>query len=197
MKTKVIKTNTSELNKNTKGCMILICILVLTIAYIISFNFFIFLLVILLAWITYSYTVKIPKTSFNEPNLKSSQNRIISDRLYSILKSKTSLTDNEINQLTEKEGWEVIYSIPRKPRKAKIEICFTGFNPEDKTYLTNIAHNYGLHVTGSVTKGLTFLCCGDNPGNVKLKTAKEQSSFIITKQEFFDLIESGDLNQYL
>ena len=39
----------------------------------------------------------------------------LSNKLLSILKSKTELTEKELTNLTEKQGWEIVYSL--KPKK--------------------------------------------------------------------------------
>lgn len=116
----------------------------------------------------------------------------LSNKLLSILKSNTNLNDEEINNLTEREGWVIVYSLKKK-KEPKIEICFTGYNPTDKEQLTNIAIEKGFHIAKSITVNLNFLCCGSNAGEVKIKKAKEQNVILLSTEEFYNLIETGEL----
>lgn len=116
----------------------------------------------------------------------------ISNKLLSILKSKTDLSNKEIESLTEKKGWEIIYSLKVK-KDPKIEICFTGYNPSEKQKLTKIAIEKGFHIAKSITVNLNFLCCGSNAGETKIKKALEQNVILISSDEFLNLIETGEI----
>lgn len=116
----------------------------------------------------------------------------LSKKLLSILKSKTDLTENEIESLTEKKGWEIVYSLKEK-KEPKIEICFTGYNPTEKDHLTNIAIEKGFHIAKSITVNLNFLCCGSNAGEMKIKKAIEQNVILLTTDEFYNLIDTGEI----
>lgn len=110
-----------------------------------------------------------------------------------ILKSKTDLTDDEINQLTDQKAWEIIYSLkPTKPDYT-FEICITGFSPPDKTRLKQLAEENNIKVRTSVTKNMNYLVIGDDPGPSKLEKARETGKKIITKPEFMALIQTGEL----
>ncbi|MCG2610778.1 BRCT domain-containing protein [Flavobacterium sp. SM15] len=117
---------------------------------------------------------------------------ILSNKLLSILKSKTELTETEIENLTEKKGWEIVYSLKQK-KEPKIEICFTGYNPSEKEQLTKIAIEKGFHIAKSITVNLNFLCCGSNAGEVKIQKAKEQNAILLSTDEFYNLVETGEV----
>ena len=135
--------------------------------------------------------------SGNKPTLSPMEDIVPqkSAKLLNALRSRTKLTSKEIELLTEREGWDIIYSLSnsnKKPLEEKPAICFTGFTNDEKDLLVEIAIAHNFHVTQKVIKSLSLLVCGDEPGTVKLETAKEQQTTIITKKEFLDLIESGD-----
>ncbi len=116
----------------------------------------------------------------------------LSSKLLSILKSKTNLTEKEIQNLNEKQGWQIVYSLKEK-KQPKIEICFTGYNPSEKEKLANLAIEKGFHISKSITVNLNFLCCGSNAGETKIKKAIEQNVIIITTEEFYNLLETGEI----
>ncbi|MFZ9753846.1 MAG: hypothetical protein ACO3B3_09880 [Cyanobium sp.] len=116
-----------------------------------------------------------------------------SEKLTRILKAKSNLSDEEIKQLSEAEGWDWVYS-NAKPKKEKLtQVCFTGFNSEEKATLTRMAEEKNLQVTSTVTKSLAFLCCGSNAGEAKIKKAKSQDCVILNRTEFEILLETGEL----
>lgn len=120
----------------------------------------------------------------------------LSDKLLRILRSNFDLTEGELNSLTEKKGWEMVYSLQsNKPKENKFEVCFTGFSPSDKKELISIATQKGLHVAKSITKKLDVLCIGDNAGPSKMEKAKQQGSKILTKEEFIHLLDTGELKR--
>ena len=119
-----------------------------------------------------------------------------SEKLRQILRSKSTFTDEEIAAISERDGWAWIYrnSPPKKRRRTDgIEICFTGFGIAAKQELSSLAESMGLHVVTSVTKGLSFLCIGDNPGSSKVQKAQERGVQTITEKQFLNFIETGEL----
>ncbi|MFJ1231391.1 BRCT domain-containing protein [Yersinia proxima] len=78
---------------------------------------------------------------------------------------------------------------------SKIEICFTGFNKEEKDRLTELAKNNGLDVKSGVTSKLYFLCCGENAGPRKIELANGKGVFLITSEQFEHFIETGEILQ--
>ena len=117
-----------------------------------------------------------------------------SEKLLRILRSNTSLTELEIENLTERQGWDIVYSL--KPKKeSKIEICFTGFTPTAKNELEKIAIANNFHIAKSITVNLNFLCCGQNAGPSKMKKAEEQKVILLNVEEFYNLIETGEIQR--
>ncbi len=119
----------------------------------------------------------------------------LSEKLTRILKSKTDLTEERLNEMTEREGWAIVYLLrPESTKKeAKVEVCFTGFSPSDKKELVEIAEDNEIHVAKSVTKELMFLCCGENAGPSKMSKAEKQGVKLIDKDEFFRILETGEI----
>ncbi|PAM95727.1 hypothetical protein B4N84_06415 [Flavobacterium sp. IR1] len=102
------------------------------------------------------------------------------------------LSEVEINNLTERQGWDIVYAL--KPKKEpKIEICFTGFSPTEKITLIKIAEENNFHIAKSITVNLNFLCCGENAGPSKIKKAEEQKVVLLDVDEFRNLIETGEI----
>lgn len=118
----------------------------------------------------------------------------LSEKLSRILRSKTDLTNEQLEQMTEREGWAVVYSLrSQETKEKKVEVCFTGFSPADKKELIQIANDNDIHVAKSVTKGLMFLCCGGNAGPSKMAKAEKQGVKLIDKETFFNILETGEI----
>lgn len=116
----------------------------------------------------------------------------LSDKLLKILRSKTELTEIELESLNEQEGWGIVYSLTVKKEKLN-EVCFTGFSPSEKNEITIIAEKNNFHVAKSVTTNLNFLCYGENAGPSKINKAEKQGAIILNREEFCKLIETGEL----
>ena len=106
-----------------------------------------------------------------------------------ILKSKTKLKDDEILKLSNTKAWQEIYKAEaeereRKEELRKPEICFTGFNFEEREKLETEATIQGLKVRSRVTKFLAYLVIGDLPGEKKIEQAEEQGVQILTIDEY-------------
>lgn len=80
-----------------------------------------------------------------------------------------------------------------KSKKNGLEICFTGFDKKDKDELTDLAKKNDFLVRAGVTSKLYFLCCGANAGWKKIKEANEKGCFILSKQQFINFIETGEI----
>ncbi|MBA4318229.1 MAG: hypothetical protein C0412_07495 [Flavobacterium sp.] len=117
------------------------------------------------------------------------------EKVTRILKAKSPFTAEQIADMSDAQGWDWIYA-NAKPRKEKLtQICFTGFSAAEKAELTEIAKAANLEVVNSVTKGLAFLCIGENAGPAKLKKAEEQGNHILTKEHFFHLLDTGEISR--
>jgi len=106
-----------------------------------------------------------------------------------ILRSKTKLTDDEIIKLSNNKAWQEIYKAEaeereRKENLRKPEICFTGFNFEEREKLETDATLKGLKVRTRVTTLLAYLVMGDMPGEKKIEQAEEQGVQILTIDEY-------------
>ncbi|MBW4362835.1 BRCT domain-containing protein [Flavobacterium taihuense] len=118
----------------------------------------------------------------------------LSEKLIRILRSNTILSELELNDLTERQGWDIVYALKPKA-EPKIEICFTGFSPTEKSVLTKLAEENNFHIAKSITVNLNFLCCGENAGPSKMKKAEEQNVISLSAEEFRNLIETGEIPQ--
>ena len=101
-----------------------------------------------------------------------------------ILKSKTDLTEGEIEELSAEQAWEIIYSLHNNEKDARSQICFTGFSKSESEHLKDIAILSDWRVVGSVTRKLNILVVGDTPGPAKVSQAKKQSTIIMNKSEY-------------
>ncbi len=124
---------------------------------------------------------------------------MVSEKLKGVLRSKTDLNDEEINKLTESEGWALIYSIEKSERELREqnklpEICFTGFGKSDRERLSEIATKAKFLVKDSVTKSLSVLVTGENAGESKIKKAESQGCTITNEKGFLEYIESLNKN---
>ena len=72
-------------------------------------------------------------------------------------------------------------------------MCFTGLSASEKIKLEEVAIGSGLHVTTSVTKNLMLLIAGENAGPAKLKKAQDQGVTIISKEDFLEFLETGEI----
>jgi NAD-dependent DNA ligase len=112
-----------------------------------------------------------------------------------ILRSKTNLSDDQIAQLSDAEGWRLIYTL--KPPKSQVQkktnqICFTGFSPSEKDRLGQLATDDGWDVVKSVTQSLAYLITGANAGPAKLKKAREQNVIIMAEDQFAKFLQDGE-----
>ena len=99
------------------------------------------------------------------------------------------MSDEEIIPLSDAEAWDKVYeaeAIMRAEReeKRKPEICFSGFNREEREKLETEATTKGLKVRSRVTKFLAYLVIGDMPGEKKIEQAGGQGVQILTIDEY-------------
>jgi len=114
---------------------------------------------------------------------------MLSPDVIRILRSKTRLSDDEIIKLTNAQAWKAIYEAEklereRKESLRKPEICFTGFNYEERENLETEAVIKGLKVRQRVTVNLAYLVLGDTPGEKKIELALEQGVEILSLEEY-------------
>lgn len=111
-----------------------------------------------------------------------------------ILKSKSDMTSEEIEVLTDAEAWKLIYSIRTvKAKDSRLQVCFTGFGTSKKEELSNLAHDNRFKVVASVTKKLDYLVGGENAGPKKIEKAESQGVQFLNEQQFVHLVETGEV----
>jgi DNA ligase (NAD+) len=120
-----------------------------------------------------------------------------SEKLLRILRSKSNFSEEEIASLGESEGWDWVYAnSPVKSSAAERdlqEVCFTGMSASQKDDLAKVAETNDLKVVTSVTKNLSYLVVGDNPGPAKLQKAEKQGAKVLSIEQFQRLIQTGEL----
>ena len=118
-----------------------------------------------------------------------------SEKVIKILRSKSDFTNEEISNMSEREAWAWVYQNkpPATPADNRDQICFTGFRPAEREKLWVIAEGAGMKIVKSVTKKLSFLCTGENPGPSKLEKAKTQEVPILSEEQFFNLLKTGEM----
>ncbi len=77
--------------------------------------------------------------------------------------------------------------------KGQPEICFTGFKSADKEALIASAEQSGMFIRSSVTANLDFLCCGYNAGPKKIEKARHQGVVALSKNQFKEMLETGEI----
>ena len=122
----------------------------------------------------------------------------ISEKLKKILLSKTDFSEEQIEKMSESEGWALVYSdsSPNRVKKRKItkpQVCFTGFGHSERQALEAFASSNGLHVVSSVTKGLMLLVAGANAGPQKLAKAKNDGIAVVDREGFELFVETGEI----
>ena len=111
-----------------------------------------------------------------------------------ILLSKSDMSKEEIEVLSDAEAWRLIYSIRKvKVKDNRLQVCFTGFGSSKKEELTNLAHDNRIKVMAGVTKKLGYLVDGENAGPKKIEKAEAQGVQFLNEQQFVHLIETGEV----
>ncbi|MFZ4711286.1 MAG: NAD-dependent DNA ligase LigA, partial [Zwartia sp.] len=121
--------------------------------------------------------------------------KAMSEKLKRILLSKSDFSDDQINQMSDAEGWAWLYE-HQSPVKRKIkgpEVCFTGFGVTERQEMETRASAGGLHVVTSVTKGLMLLVAGVNAGPAKLEKARAGGIAVVERAGFEHFLETGEI----
>jgi NAD-dependent DNA ligase len=116
-----------------------------------------------------------------------------SEKLTRILLSKSSFSSQQISLMTEAEGWRWIYANKAPEKENAFEVCFTGFSDSEKGMVSQLAVDAGFMVVGSVTKNLSLLCVGSNPGPAKLEKARKHGVTVVTLEQFKQFLETGEV----
>ncbi len=114
---------------------------------------------------------------------------------------KTFRKDRIHRYLTHQEALASLYSppppkiIPDTAPDNRLKVLFTGFKAAEKAELSSKAEVAGLRVMKSkkVTSGLDFLICGVNAGPKKISQAMQQQTYIVSEEQFYCLVETGEL----
>jgi len=117
-----------------------------------------------------------------------------SERPTRILLSKSDLSREEIEKLSDGEAWELIYSIkPKRVRDTRPQICFTGFGSSKKQELADIAGHASMKVVSSVTQNLRYLCGDENSGPKKREKAAALGAVFLSEEQFLNMLETGEV----
>jgi NAD-dependent DNA ligase len=117
-----------------------------------------------------------------------------SEKVAKILRSKTDMTRDQIDALSDNEAWDRVYAMrSAKARDERLEVCFTGFGRSKKEELAELAEAKGFKVVKSVTKNLHFLCGDEDAGDKKVADAEAKGAQILSESEFRQLAETGEL----
>jgi NAD-dependent DNA ligase len=118
------------------------------------------------------------------------------EKVTMILRSRTELSSEQIEKMSDGEGWQMIYALkPPKTQRIKKcnQICFTGFSPSEKARLGQVATDHGLDVVKSVTQSLAYLITGPTAGPAKCKAAREQEVVMMTEVQFSQFLIDGEV----
>jgi NAD-dependent DNA ligase len=116
-----------------------------------------------------------------------------SEKLTRILLSKSPFSKEQIALMTEAEGWKWVYANKGPAKEKGVEVCFTGFDDDEKESVHQVGVDAGFTVVGSVTRNLSILCTGPNPGPAKLEKAAEQGVTVLTWEQFKHFLETGEV----
>lgn len=127
-------------------------------------------------------------------NVNSASDKPMNEKLKRILLSKSDFSDEQINQMSDAEGWAFVYQkqSPKRLEKGP-EVCFTGFGVTERQDLESRATVGGLHVVTSVTKGLMLLVAGANAGPAKIEKARAGGISVLDRTEFDHFLETGEI----
>lgn len=116
-----------------------------------------------------------------------------SEKVARILRSRTEMSDEEINALSDAEGWKIVYSLPKKERDNRTQVLFTGFSPAERDELEAKAADRDLKVVQTVTARLGMLVCGENAGPVKMRKAEAQGVLLLSEDQFTEFLRTGEI----
>lgn len=85
--------------------------------------------------------------------------------------------------------------IKRKLKNTKLNVCFTGFTENQLSNLTKIANEKNFNVRKTITDSLHFLVVGNNDiaDHKKIKKADDELVLILTEQQFYHMLETGEI----
>ncbi|AUI87679.1 hypothetical protein BS333_14825 [Vibrio azureus] len=95
---------------------------------------------------------------------------------------------------------DIIINLPKRaPNSSEktFDVCFTGFDKDTRESLTRLAESKSMLVRKSVTVNLDILCFGPNAGPAKVNQATMQGVTALTKSQFENLLDTGELPEAL
>lgn len=99
----------------------------------------------------------------------------------------------ELRRMDDRDCWKWVYKNrppkSQRTRDTRPQVCFTGFRPDDRQELEEIADRSGYRVVKSVTVKLAVLVTGEAPGPSKIKKAQGQGAKIVNRGQFISLLE--------
>lgn len=114
------------------------------------------------------------------------------DEIINVLNEVELFIDKSSSKITGIYQDDEISFGPSRRQKG-ITVCFTGFSEVDKAHLRKLANENGMNVVKSVVIGLCYLVIGGEPGKLKVEEAHRKNARIITKDEFVNLINTGEI----
>jgi len=116
-----------------------------------------------------------------------------SEKLTRILQAKSPFSQEQISAMTDAEGWKWVYANKALDKEKHFEVCFTGFSDSEKASLSQLAIDAGFMVVTAVTRNLSILCTGPNPGPAKLEKASKQGVPLMTLEQFKHFLATGEV----
>ena len=108
-------------------------------------------------------------------------------------------TVEQLRGMEDRECWRWIYEhFPpktKRPDPSTRAICFTGFRPDDRARLEELAEKAGYRVLTGVSARLNVLVTGEAPGPSKLEKARQQGVTILSEAEFLAEISADPKGQ--
>lgn len=115
-----------------------------------------------------------------------------SERVADILRATNApFSAEELLGMSDAQGWAWIHKNRLRPDSDDREqICFIGFDPNEKLSLQELANRACFRVVRGIAKGLDYLCVGDSTNPAEIAQAEAQGAQVISADEFFDLAEA-------
>ena len=112
-----------------------------------------------------------------------------------MVKKGAPFSVEQLQGMEDGECWRWIYAhFPPKTKRhisSKPEICFTGFRPDDKAKMEELAEQAGYRAVRAVAVKLKVLVTGETPGPSKLAKARQQGVTVLSEAEFLGQISEN------
>ncbi|WP_299820514.1 BRCT domain-containing protein [uncultured Jannaschia sp.] len=118
-----------------------------------------------------------------------------SERVSKILRSKSDLSAEEIDGMSDAEAWDHVYAFGaarKKPEDTRTRITLTGFTPSQKSVLKDAAEMTGAYrVMSGMAKSTAILVVGAEPGEKKIAAARRNDVPMMSGAQFLVLALHG------